>query len=381
MANRFFRLNIFFVFLSVVQLSGCTSMQHASNVNSDETLIFFNTDAYVDPNNTNTWIVPIHGWVYEPQDSHWRLGLISQLFDAEYDLQRTDENRTLFDRRINVMLADNKRGKTIKLAIGDRTAFDGTAGGNRTATDRTAISLPSKPNGHFVVNVRLSEQEVQSLKNQNFLRYCAVLPLGDNRHICGSARLIPRHGFSVISDIDDTVKITQVTDHARMFENTFYKPYVAVAGMADLYQRWHNDGVPIHFVSSSPWHLYAELEYFLHENKFPESSMSLKYFRFKDSTFFNLFKSGLKTKPFQIKQILKQYPERKFVLIGDNGEQDPEVYAAMKREHPEQIEKIFIRNFTGEKATDARYSRLFGIASAQDFVLFDAPEELPILLR
>jgi hypothetical protein len=355
---------VLLISLGTVLLGGCALNKPYSNIESDEVIIFFNTDAYLDKNTKDTWIIPIHGWAYKPQNSHIRKSAISELFFQKYGLQRTPENQEIFDRRINLILSDNERGKTIWFDIAGKREH----------------SIQSSANGHFFSTLQVTHEKIRSDKNQKSINYCAVLDPKDSRQFCGTSRLINDNGVSVISDIDDTVKITQVTEHARLFENTFYKPYEAVPGMADLFQNWDQEQVPIHFVSSSPWYLYPELDQFLKGNKFPDFSMSLKYFRFRDTTFFNLFKSGMETKPEQIDEILVKYPNRRFVLVGDSGEQDPEVYTSIKKKYPQQVEKVFIRNVTDDSLDDKRYSELIAIMGSGNFILFKSPSELPVSL-
>jgi phosphatidate phosphatase APP1 len=348
------------IIVILVLFGGCALNQPYSNIESNEVILFFNTDAYLDKNTKDTWIIPIHGWAYEPQNSHLRKSAISELFSQKYGLQRTPENQHIFDRRINLILSDNERGKTVWFDIAGKREH----------------SLQSSANGHFFSRLTINDKEIRSDKNQKSISFCAVLDPTDSRQFCGMSRLINDHGISVISDIDDTVKITQVTDHARMFENTFYKPYEAVPGMANVFQQWSLEQTPIHFVSSSPWYLYPELDQFLKENNFPDFSMSLKYFRFRDTTFFNLFKSGMETKPKQIEELLVKYPSRKFVLVGDSGEQDPEVYTVIKTKFPQQIVKVFIRNVSTDTLNNKRYSDLIHMMG-HNFILFDSPSELP----
>ena len=65
-----------------------------------------------------------------------------------------------------------------------------------------------------------------------------------------------------------------------------------VPGMAEAYDRWSKaGGVTFHYVSASPWQLFAPLEGFVRSNGFPAGSFNLKSFRWKDRSFFDLFKS------------------------------------------------------------------------------------------
>jgi phosphatidate phosphatase APP1 len=90
----------------------------------------------------------------------------------------------------------------------------------------------------------------------------------------------------------------------------------------------------------------------------------------------NLFKDGTKTKPPQIIALLRAYPKRKFILIGDSGEKDPETYAPLLRKYPKQISKIYIRNVTNARRNDARFAKVFAGISASKWRLFTDPSTL-----
>ena len=159
-----------------------------------------------------------------------------------------------------------------------------------------------------------------------------------------------------------------------MFENTFFKDFKAAQGMAELYSKWQNKGVQFHFVSSSPWQLYKPLIDFFHHEKFPSGTLHLKYVRLKDRTFFNLFKKGTETKPKLIEALLARYPKRKFVLVGDSGEQDPEVYCSILKKYPKQILKIYIRNATEEVSKNNRFKNVFRDIPSNKWKLFKNPQ-------
>jgi len=188
--------------------------------------------------------------------------------------------------------------------------------------------------------------------------------------------LINAKGVSIISDIDDTVKLSYVTDHKKLFESSFFKDFMPVTGMPELYQRWQQQGARFHYVSSSPWQLYEPLYEFMHEHGFPEATFSLKRFRFKDQTFFNLFKSATKTKPQAIEAILKHYQARKFILLGDSGEKDAQVYAQIANQHPDKIAKIYIRNINGEPDLDQFYETVFEGVPRSLWQTFEDPSEI-----
>jgi phosphatidate phosphatase APP1 len=161
-----------------------------------------------------------------------------------------------------------------------------------------------------------------------------------------------------------------------MMRRTFLEAFVSVPGMSALYQHWAASGASLHFVSSSPWHLYEPLQELLDRDGFPARSMSLKMIRVKDRSVMNLLKTGIQTKPAQIEPILSRFPQRRFILVGDSGEQDPKVYAQIFRAHPGQIQAICIRNVDQSIPDDQRYQSAFAGIDPQRWCLFTDPASL-----
>jgi len=180
--------------------------------------------------------------------------------------------------------------------------------------------------------------------------------------------LLPGAGarFGVISDIDDTVLWTNVTNKLNMAlmlarSNPYTrKPF---KGVAAFYRALH-EGVrsdregaanPLFYVSSSPWHLFGHLVEFLRSQGLPLGPLLLRELGLKQ-----LFKLGQhgSHKLGKIEHILATYPHLPFVLIGDSGEQDPEIYAEVVRRHPGQVRVIYIRNVNPDPARIAALDRL-----------------------
>ncbi|MBE9504993.1 MAG: DUF2183 domain-containing protein, partial [Proteobacteria bacterium] len=159
-------------------------------------------------------------------------------------------------------------------------------------------------------------------------------------------------------------------DKEELLANTFLRDFKEVEGMARLYNKWAGEGAVFHYLSNSPWQLYPSLSAFLDEKNFPAGSFHLQSFRLKDSSIFNLFTSPETSKPPRIKKILQKYPQRKFILVGDSGEKDPEIYAKIAREHPNQIKHIFIRDLRPEESDESRYISLFEGIPEDKWTLF-----------
>jgi phosphatidate phosphatase APP1 len=154
--------------------------------------------------------------------------------------------------------------------------------------------------------------------------------------------------FGVISDIDDTVVSSNVGNKLKMiltvlFSNAYTrKPFEGVAALYRALQRGSSEGEdnPIFYVSNSAWNLYTLLVEFLKLQKIPLGPLLLR--DFGDHLLFA--KEPESHKRNNIKTILESFPQLPFVLIGDSGERDPEIYRDVVKEYPTRIRAVYIRS-------------------------------------
>ncbi len=187
--------------------------------------------------------------------------------------------------------------------------------------------------------------------------------------------LVPPPGaeFGVISDIDDTIIHTGATSLLTMarivlFGNVHTRlPFQGVAAFYRALQAGpdgagHN---PIFYVSTSPWNLYDLLTDFLDIQAIPVGPLFLRDW----DTGMDLLRGGgsRRHKLRFIRHILNTHPALPFVLIGDSGQEDPEIYSRIVREYPGRIRAIYIRDVTLEdRATAIR-------ALAEEVRVLEAP--------
>lgn len=330
-----------------------------SAVKSDEQIVFFPTDARLSDDG-QSWLVPVHGWIFEPEDTDVLRRAAVKGLQKTLGLDPNQPSTQTFEKRARLFLVDNERNKHIVIRIGESTYQLG----------------PSDRDGHFEGTVSVLREAASQVAANDWLQFAAALPDGDRRTFCGRARLLQPTGISVISDIDDTIKVTHVANKKQLLENTFLRPFQAVDGMAHIYRQWADDGAALHFVSSAPWQLYGPLSAFTRNSGFPDATYYLKRMRLKDSTFLSLFADPEETKPRVIEPILQAYPQRRFVLVGDSGEKDTEVYGTIATKFPEQVAHIFIRDVTGESQDAQRYRRAFKHVPDTKWTIFHGPNEL-----
>ncbi|BDG01981.1 phosphatase domain-containing protein [Anaeromyxobacter oryzae] len=162
----------------------------------------------------------------------------------------------------------------------------------------------------------------------------------------------PAAPFLLVTDFDDTVAVTNVARPGGAVRTTFLEDadtQPAVPGMAALYRCLvvRPEGTPapaVAFVSGSPVQLAPRLVRFLERNGFPPAALFLR----------NLGPGSLSGyKEPVLRTLLARFPQ-KLVLIGDTGERDPEIYAALAREFPDRVLRIYLRRATAGPDPAAR---------------------------
>lgn len=187
--------------------------------------------------------------------------------------------------------------------------------------------------------------------------------------------------FGIISDIDDTVLWTNVTNKlnmALMLARTNAHTRKPFKGVAAFYRALRdglggNEANPVFYVSSSPWHLYGPLVDFLRIQDIPLGPLLLREIGLRDV--FKLNKHG-NHKLDKIELILRFYPQMQFVLIGDSGERDPEIYAEILRRHPHAVRMIYIRNVNPDPARIDALDALIEEVSSTGAQLVLAPDSV-----
>jgi phosphatidate phosphatase APP1 len=180
--------------------------------------------------------------------------------------------------------------------------------------------------------------------------------------------LVPsaRAKFGVISDIDDTIVATNVTSKLRMLltvaltNSRTRKPF---KGVAAFYRALHAGVNPVFYVSKSPWNVYVPLVEYLEVQGLPLGPLMLRDFG-------PALRKHHKKKA--IEDILATYPALAFVLIGDSGEADPEIYADVVRRFPKRIRAIYIRSVSPKRISQVE--KLIGEVAKTGCQLILAPE-------
>lgn len=251
------------------------------------------------------------------------------------------------------------------------------------------LKKKTKRNGHFrnwiIVDDDIVQKSAQIDESGNrTIKFSISLLQKGKRVDCGVVEgticLLERKGISVVSDIDDTIKVSSVGDRRELLNNTFLREFECVDGMVDTYQNWANHGASFHYVSSSPWQLFESLQDMQRNKGLPAGTMHLKNFRLREE-FLKKIMVKRKGKKSAIKSLIKKLPDRDFVLIGDSGEKDPEIYRKICKACPDRIKGMFIRELPFRPMDKERMRKLQEVMQGRLLATFSNGKELAELAR
>ena len=242
------------VCLALLLLPGRVSSGEArpTDIASDEQILFFPSAAQRSEDGAN-WTVLIRGWIFEPEEHDFLRNRILNKIEPALSVPLNRKSQAILKRRIHYFLVDSERNKRIGIRI----------------CERRFTMPPSASNGHFQGHLTISSDLVAEHSRSGWLSFDVPHPAGRAPRFAGQVRLRPDFGVTIISDIDDTVKISHVTDRPRLIAGTFLRDFQEVNGMSGLYRSWADKGADLIFVSASPLQLYPALSDWLRATEFP----------------------------------------------------------------------------------------------------------------
>lgn len=221
--------------------------------------------------------------------------------------------------------------------------------------------------GYFELCFDFDKPLMYQLKRHEFIIKLLDFPVNTSVNADGSRGEIflpPENAdFGIISDIDDTIMRTDAASLLRMAWTTFTgnaRTRIAFKGVGKFYQalkigpsRENNN--PFFYVSSSPWNLYDLIHDFIDLNEIPDGPLLLRDYGVDESKFMMSTHGRHKRK--EIEGIFKVYPNMKFVLIGDSGQEDTFIYYNIAKDYPERVLAVYIR----DAKVDDQHIRVHGM--------------------
>jgi phosphatidate phosphatase APP1 len=162
----------------------------------------------------------------------------------------------------------------------------------------------------------------------------------------------PTVTVGLISDVDDTVMVTALPRPFLAAWNTFVLDEHArrpVPGMAVLYERLtrSNPGIPVFYLSTGAWNVAPTLTRFLSRNLYPTGPLLLTDW---GPTHDRWFRSGRNHKVDTLKRLSREFPDMRWLLVGDDGQHDEEIYGQFAASHPDNVQAVAIRQLSNSEA-------------------------------
>ncbi len=310
----------------------------------------------------DVWTIELRYWVYE--DRSWTQAAVAKLAEGLGEIQ--DDQLRHFEDRARHFLADSESREIVTFEFDQDPEKQ-----SWQLKDAAGAAIKTDGNGLASGKIQLSAAKAKTLlQNQRSKNGWLTFHATSADHTgTGRIQLIEPQGTSIISDIDDTLKITEITAGGEVvFRNTFLKNFHPAPELRNVFHR-HSDS-PVHYVSGGPWQMYDPLQQFLHskDSGWPEGTFHMRPLRknlltsasWKDFANLLLDEDGtLEHKVAEISRLMERFPKRRFVLLGDSGEKDPEVYRTILEKYPTQVEQVVIRDVVNDRKL--RPDRLTGM--------------------
>lgn len=328
----------------------CLSLLSANGffLRDRESLILVPTVAFHNQT-SNIWNAKNQGWYYE--EDYLQAKIVEKAFEEIL-------NRDLDFDRINLFAADGQEKKNVCIDGFNQTICSKTDDNGRMENYFQFNNIPLN-------QAKLSYQV--SVPNKK-------LSLQNEIYLCGN------QGYTFISDIDDTIKVTGVTSTFDTLMNTFSGNFKAVQGMANIYRYWQDKyQATFAYLTASPDQLYPFLREFLERENFPLGSFHMRHFTWFDKNFLSFFFSTnyIASKTDTIEMFLKNTMNRKFILLGDSFQKDPNIYANITAKNLDRIEKVFIRKYANDTSTQLKLEQIFQNIPRNKWATFETGDDLP----
>lgn len=337
--------------------------KNGTNLTPGQTVVLYPTFGHL-VEDGRAWRIAVQGTVFEAGQVGFRKRLLLRLLRRVMQARPEDLDTEIFQQRIQGFIAATEKGRRISVRVGPRSQI------LRKASNRS---------GYFSGAIRIAIDELHTVSggpHSCWVNLETVDPHQHNGHRHAQVQLLKDEGISVISDIDDTIKHSEVTCRQSLLANTFLNEFRSIDGMAELYRSWADRGIDFHYVSSSPWQLFQPLHDHCLTAGFPPGSFHLRSFRLRDHMIRRLLRIRRRGKAAVVRAIVNLFPLRRFVLIGDSGEKDPEIYGDVARRFPERVIAIFIRNLASHPLDAGRAEKVLRGIPSDKLHVFEHADQL-----
>lgn len=303
------------------------------------------------------WNVRFHGNVYkQPNTSTADLNKFANVFLVGTDISSLPDSQQDQARNLTAEILVVQQGdvavNTIHLEPGSSQGSSGQTSGSgatQASGGTQDITLPynTTVEGDFDIFVPIDSNgltagnETSAIQQLN--SHVEGATLGN-----GTVYLVPPTGLTVISDIDDILRVTKIYEPTQGLLNSFARPFTAWENMPSIYANWSTSlpELAFHYLTTTPEQVTRNYMQFIYAT-YPGGSFDTRPLNFSDVS------ATLSIRKFLLQKIFETYPQRKFILVADTSNSDVmKDYPEMATDFPGQVQCIFLRNTSGTDSGD-----------------------------
>ncbi|KAJ6441832.1 kinase domain-containing protein [Purpureocillium lavendulum] len=343
-----------------------------------------NLPAYANWTNQG-WNVRVHGNVYKvPNISQSKIDDLANVFliDTSVDkLSATEQTQARNVTRSIFVVQQGDDKVTIDFVNDVSVRPNATGGAVNAQGGAQTVDLPynTTVEGDFDVFLKLRNTTGPKgghLVPGNETSRIQTLNMYANGTNSGNATayLVPPTGMTVISDIDDILRVTKIYQPKEGLLNTFARPFTPWMNMPAVYANWSSsvDNMHFHYLTTTPEQVTRNYMEFIYKT-YPLGSFDTRPLNFSDLS------ATLQIRRFLLDKIFQTFPQRKFILVADTSNSDVmKAYPALYKDYPGQVQCIFLRNTSSTDSGDKfpyDTSGFKGIPQER-YMFFKVPDDL-----
>ncbi|PFH57327.1 hypothetical protein XA68_15213 [Ophiocordyceps unilateralis] len=331
------------------------------------------------------WNVRVHGNVFKtPNISQDKIDTLANAFLIGVDVDQLQPPEQAQARNLTRSIFIFQQGdKSVTMDFVNDVAVRPNASGGAVNADGGAQTIPLPFNttaqGDFDVFVKLKNTTSPSGRGliagnetsriQTLNLYAQGTDTGN-----ATAYLVPPQGVTIISDIDDILRVTKIYQPKEGLLNTFARPFEAWMNMPQIYANWSSSipNMHFHYLTTTPEQgsrLYMDFIY----KTYPLGSFDTRPLNFSD------LKATLSIRKFLLDKVFQTFPQRKFILVADTSNRDVmKDYPQMYKDHPEQVLCILLRNTSATDPSDRFPYDTSGFRDIpqEHYMFFTVPDDL-----
>ncbi|OIW27185.1 hypothetical protein CONLIGDRAFT_579290 [Coniochaeta ligniaria NRRL 30616] len=334
------------------------------------------------------WNVRVHGNVFkQPNISTEKLDDLANIFLIDVDIKDLPADQQAQARNLTseIFVVQQRNVNVTVTFANDVTVKPETdSGAINAAGGAQVIQLPYETTDEgdfdaFLVLFNSTGPDGGHMMGGNETDRIQTLNMYINGTDTGNATayLVPPTGLTIVSDIDDILRVTKIYDPKEGLLNSFARPFTPWLNMPDIYANWSKTvpNMHYHYLTTTPEQVTRNYMDYIYKT-YPLGSFDTRPLNFSDAS------ATLAIRKFLLDRIFQTFPQRKFILVGDTSNSDVmKDYPQLTKDYPGQVQCIFLRNTSSTDSADKFPYDTSGFKDLpqNQYMFFNVPDDLTSL--